>query len=132
MTPCSEYPVQFWPPIPVSFGPATVDRAKAAFTSTINGAPACTGRWNLWEYDMGVGGLTGGTLRGRVTVDGRDTRQERGQAAIAPEGLGNPHRDSCGMGVGDEDAAHQARLPAAFSMLTTCRTTMPTARKNSA
>ena len=22
------------------------------------------GRWNIWEYDMSTGGLTGGTLRG--------------------------------------------------------------------
>lgn len=28
--------------------------------------PACTGRWNIWEYDMSVGGLTGGTFR-RIT-----------------------------------------------------------------
>ncbi len=35
-------------------------------TSTIGGAPACTGHFNIWEYDMTSGGLTGGTLR-RVT-----------------------------------------------------------------
>ncbi|HTT09586.1 MAG TPA: hypothetical protein VMG60_01755 [Burkholderiaceae bacterium] len=35
-------------------------------TSTINGQPACTGHWNIWEYDMTTGGLTGGTLR-RIT-----------------------------------------------------------------
>ena len=35
-------------------------------TSTIGGAPACTGRFNIWEYDMTSGGLAGGTLR-RVT-----------------------------------------------------------------
>ena len=29
--------------------------------------PACTGRWNIWEYDMSRGGLTGGTLR-RLTA----------------------------------------------------------------
>ena len=34
-------------------------------TSTIGGAAACTGRWNIWEYDM-TAGLTRGTLR-RVT-----------------------------------------------------------------
>ena len=28
--------------------------------------PACTGRWNIWEYDMTTGGLSGGTLR-RIT-----------------------------------------------------------------
>ena len=36
-------------------------------TSTINGAAACTGRWNIWEYDMTSGGLTGGTFR-RITA----------------------------------------------------------------
>jgi hypothetical protein len=36
-------------------------------TSTINGAAACTGRWNIWEYDMSTGGLTGGTFR-RITA----------------------------------------------------------------
>ncbi|HEY4066051.1 MAG TPA: hypothetical protein VGM74_04085, partial [Burkholderiaceae bacterium] len=35
-------------------------------TSMINGVAACTGRWNLWEYDMTTGGLTGGTFR-RIT-----------------------------------------------------------------
>ena len=35
----------------------------ASNTSTIGGQPACTGRWNIWEYDMSVGGLTGGTFR---------------------------------------------------------------------
>jgi len=38
-------------------------------TSTIGGVPACTGRFNIWEYDMTTGGLTGGTLR-RVTSSG--------------------------------------------------------------
>ena len=32
----------------------------------IGGAAACTGHWNIWEYDMTTGGLTGGTFR-RVT-----------------------------------------------------------------
>jgi Hydrazine synthase alpha subunit middle domain len=36
-------------------------------TSTIDGAPACTGKWNIWEYDMTAGGLTNGTLR-RITA----------------------------------------------------------------
>lgn len=36
-------------------------------TSTIDGKPACTGRWNIWEYDMTTGGLTGGTFR-RITA----------------------------------------------------------------
>jgi Hydrazine synthase alpha subunit middle domain len=36
-------------------------------TSTIDGGPACTGKWNIWEYDMAAGGLQGGTLR-RITA----------------------------------------------------------------
>jgi len=28
-----------------------------------DGTAACTGRWNIWEYDMTTGGLTGGTFR---------------------------------------------------------------------
>jgi len=38
----------------------------ASNTSTIAGLPACTGRFNIWEYDMTSGGLTGGTFR-RIT-----------------------------------------------------------------
>ncbi|HVJ59364.1 MAG TPA: hypothetical protein VM528_02265, partial [Burkholderiaceae bacterium] len=41
-------------------------RCPAANTATINGAPACTGRWNIWEYDMTTGGFAGGTFR-RIT-----------------------------------------------------------------
>jgi hypothetical protein len=43
-------------------------RCPATNTSTIEGAPACTGKWNIWEYDMTAGsGLEGGTLR-RITA----------------------------------------------------------------
>lgn len=42
-------------------------RCPTANTATIDGAPACTGRWNIWEYDMSTGGLTGGTFR-RLTA----------------------------------------------------------------
>lgn len=41
-------------------------RCPTTNTSTVNGVAACTGRWNIWEYDMTVGGLTGGTFR-RIT-----------------------------------------------------------------
>ena len=41
-------------------------RCPTSNTSTIDGGPACTGRWNIWEYDMTTGGLTGGTFR-RIT-----------------------------------------------------------------
>ncbi len=40
-------------------------------TSKIGSVPACTGAWNVWEYDMTVGGLTGGTFR-RLTATGAD------------------------------------------------------------
>jgi hypothetical protein len=40
-------------------------------TSQVNGQPACTGRWNIWEYDMSEGGLTGGTFR-RLTSSTED------------------------------------------------------------
>lgn len=42
-------------------------RCPTSNTSTVGGQKACTGRWNLWEYDMSSGGLTGGTLR-RLTA----------------------------------------------------------------
>ena len=41
-------------------------RCPTSNTSTIGGAAACTGAWNIWEYDMTSGGLAGGTLR-RIT-----------------------------------------------------------------
>jgi Hydrazine synthase alpha subunit middle domain len=41
-------------------------RCPASNTSMIGTARACTGRWNIWEYDMTTGGLTGGSLR-RIT-----------------------------------------------------------------
>jgi hypothetical protein len=46
-------------------------RCPTSNTATIDGAPACTGRWNIWEYDMSVGGLTGGTFR-RITASTTD------------------------------------------------------------
>jgi hypothetical protein len=36
-----------------------------------DGSKACTGRWNIWEYDMTVGGLLGGTYR-RITSSPAD------------------------------------------------------------
>jgi len=38
----------------------------ASNTSMYQNGPACTGHWNIWEYDMSVGGITAGTLR-RIT-----------------------------------------------------------------
>jgi hypothetical protein len=38
-------------------------RCPTSNTGKIDGVTACTGRWNIWEYDMTTGGLAGGTLR---------------------------------------------------------------------
>ena len=46
-------------------------RCPSSNTSMIGTAKACTGAWNIWEYDMTVGGLTGGTFR-RLTATGDD------------------------------------------------------------
>jgi len=50
-------------------------RCPAANTATVDGTAAgpkaCTGRWNIWEYDMSAGGLTGGTFR-RLTASASD------------------------------------------------------------
>ncbi len=43
----------------------------ASNTSTIHGVAACTGRWNIWEYDTTSGGLAGGSLR-RITSSAND------------------------------------------------------------
>lgn len=45
-------------------------RCPTSNTSQINGAAACTGRWNIWEYDM-TNGLANGTLR-RITSSTTD------------------------------------------------------------
>ena len=46
-------------------------RCPADNAVTIGGVAACTGHWNVWEYDMTTGGLTGGTFR-RVTSSTSD------------------------------------------------------------
>lgn len=53
-------------------------------TATIDGQPACTGRWNIWEYDMTEGGLTGGTFR-RLT---NSTQDDDVDPAYLPAGRG--------------------------------------------
>jgi hypothetical protein len=40
--------------------PATNTATVSTPTGTV---PACTGHWNIWEYDMSVGGITAGTFR---------------------------------------------------------------------
>jgi hypothetical protein len=46
-------------------------RCPADNTSTIGSVPACSGGWNIWEYDMTAGGLLNGTFR-RLTATGED------------------------------------------------------------
>ncbi len=46
-------------------------RCPTASTAKVDGGPACTGRWNIWEYDMTTGGLTGGSFR-RLTSSSQD------------------------------------------------------------
>ena len=38
-------------------------KCPADNTSKIGTVAACTGSWDIWEYDMTAGGLTGGTFR---------------------------------------------------------------------
>jgi Hydrazine synthase alpha subunit middle domain len=45
-------------------------RCPASNTSAVGGVAACTGRWNLWEYDLSAG-LDKGTLR-RITSSTTD------------------------------------------------------------
>jgi len=64
-------------------------RCPTSNTSTIGGQPACTGRWNIWEYDMtpsdkSAGGLTGGTFR-RITAS---TDVDDVDATYLPSGRG--------------------------------------------
>jgi hypothetical protein len=59
-------------------------RCPASNTSRINGQPACTGAWNIWEYDMTGGGLTGGSLR-RITSSSTDDDVD---PAYLPAGAG--------------------------------------------
>jgi hypothetical protein len=46
-------------------------RCPTSNTSTVAGGPACTGRWNIWEYDMTGGGLANGSFR-RLTASTTD------------------------------------------------------------
>ncbi len=59
-------------------------RCPTTNSSTIDGKPACTGRWNLWEYDIGAGALTDGKLR-RITAS---TTDDDVDPAYLPAGRG--------------------------------------------
>src|SRR5689334_12293467 len=58
-------------------------RCPASNPVTINGQPACTGHWNIWEYDMTAGGITGGTFRRLTSSSGDDI-----EATYLPAGRG--------------------------------------------
>lgn len=60
--------------------------ASNTATTTVDGAtvPACTGRWNIWEYDMTTGGVSGGTFR-RLTAS---TQDDDVDPAYLPAGRG--------------------------------------------
>ncbi len=45
-------------------------RCPTSNTSSVGGVAACTGRWNIWEYDMNAG-LTTGTLPPHHQFDDR-------------------------------------------------------------
>jgi Hydrazine synthase alpha subunit middle domain len=59
-------------------------RCPTSNTATIGGVPACTGRWNIWEYDMTTGGFTGGTFK-RITSS---TEHDDVDPAYLPAGRG--------------------------------------------
>lgn len=59
-------------------------KCPASNSSTIGGQPACTGRWNLWEYDIGAGAVHQGTLR-RITAS---TEHDDVDPAWLPAGRG--------------------------------------------
>ena len=63
-------------------------RCPVANTSTIDGAPACTGRWNLWEYDMRSATQSGGLLGGSFRFQG--LRLSPMEAPAAPVQLPPP------------------------------------------
>jgi hypothetical protein len=53
-------------------GKKIVFALRCPTSNNVAGSPAnCTGRWNIWEYDMTTGGMTGGTLR-RITSSSTD------------------------------------------------------------
>ena len=58
-------------------------RCPASNPVTINGQAACTGHWNIWEYDMTSGGITGGTFRRLTSSSGDDF-----EATYLPAGRG--------------------------------------------
>ena len=58
-------------------------RCPADNTATIDGVKACTGHWNIWEYDMSAGLATGSFRRITASTDGDDV-----DPAYLPAGRG--------------------------------------------
>ena len=58
-------------------------RCAASNTSTIDGVPACTGHWNIWEYDM-----TGTTLTGTFRRITSSNTSDDVDPAYLPAGRG--------------------------------------------
>ncbi|MCW7538592.1 hypothetical protein OOT46_12140 [Aquabacterium sp. A7-Y] len=59
-------------------------RCPTSNSATIEGRPACTGRWNIWEYDMSSGGFENGSFR-RLTSS---TEDDDVDPAYLPAGRG--------------------------------------------
>ena len=59
-------------------------RCPTSNSASIGGVPACTGQWNIWEYDTTTGGLAGGSLR-RITAS---TSDDDVDPAYLPAGQG--------------------------------------------
>ena len=47
-------------------------KCPSSNTSKIGDVAACTGAWNIWEYDMTTGGLTGGSFRRLTSASDSD------------------------------------------------------------
>jgi hypothetical protein len=65
-------------------GKKIVFALRCPTSNNTGGSTACTGRWNIWEYDMTSGGMTGGSLR-RLTSSNAD---DDADPAYLPAGAG--------------------------------------------
>ncbi|MBC7954316.1 MAG: hypothetical protein H7Y33_00405 [Cytophagales bacterium] len=65
-------------------GKKIVFALRCPTSNNTGGSTACTGRWNIWEYDMTASGLTGGSLR-RLTSSAQD---DDADPAYLPAGNG--------------------------------------------
>ncbi len=60
-------------------------RCPGSNTAQVGGVPACTGRWNIWEYDMSAGG---GFDKGRFRRLTASTTDDDVDPAYLPDGRG--------------------------------------------